>query len=162
MRLFSHTAKSKWKKFYLANGTFEELLDRNSRWLARAEELDNDSIVVMLALPFSISMASWMAISTSCILGRDAPCSSTLKNAVSATLHTDSILKAPMKDGSMMLAMSPFRINDLAWERLHIKLNSRYWVKYAHRILNSTKWVPFFCMGKKIKYQLSYCKNGLD
>lgn len=76
------------------------------------EELDDESWV--LWLPLSIFIASWMAISTSCILGLETPCSSTLRTAISAILQADSILNVPISEGSMILVISPLRIDDLA------------------------------------------------
>lgn len=66
------------------------------------------------SVPFSIFIASCMANIISCILGLQTPCCSTHWIATSATLHIDSIFTFPVRNGSIMLTTSPFRIKDLA------------------------------------------------
>lgn len=86
-----------------------------------------------LSLPFSILAASCIAKITSCILGLEAPCGSTHCMAISATLHIDSVFTFPTRKLSIMLIISPFRINDLAYKNASDLL-----VQFSSKICNKT------------------------
>lgn len=108
---------------YLADGTrhsFDKSGLSISRKLASkvfledcAWELQDD---IFWSIAFSILVASCIAKIISCILGLEAPCSSTHWIATSAILQMDSVFTFPTRKGSMVLITSPLRIKDLAYK----------------------------------------------